>query len=133
MKKSELKLFTVAVKALAKYGQQGQQSLQEIIENAAGAGQQSVNGIMNFPAQLKKDQADLTIDVTISSGLVGGKSIVVDPPLVEPVEMAANYARLPDQIKVYLERNLNGFPQIPTGTTVLRYSGKTPGSDIARN
>jgi hypothetical protein len=38
MKKSELKLFAVATKALHKYGQQ---SLQEIIGNAAGAGEKA--------------------------------------------------------------------------------------------
>lgn len=50
MKKSELKLFAVASRILAKYGQG--QTLQQIIENAAGGGEKSELGIMNFPAQL---------------------------------------------------------------------------------
>lgn len=130
MKKSELQLFKVASRILAKYAAQ---TLQEIIGNAAGGGEGSENGIMNFPAQLKKDQADLRISVTISNGMLGGSNVVVDPPMVDPPEVAANYARLPEQIKRYLDRNLSGFPQIPTGTTRLQYTGKDADPGIARN
>lgn len=123
MKKSEQQLFKVAGHALAKYGTQ---TLKEILENAAGAGEQSVNGIMNFPAQLKKEQADLGINVTIDKS-----NVIVSPPTVEPAEFAPGYARLPDQIKKYLERNLEGFPQLPRGQTVtLRWNNQ---SGIARD
>jgi hypothetical protein len=88
---------------------------------------------MNFPAQLKKDQADLSISVTINSGMMGGKSVIVDPPMVDPSEVAGNYARLPDQIKAYLDKHISSFPQVPTGTTTLRYSGKEPAPAIAQN
>lgn len=122
MKKSEQQLFKVAGNALAKYGSQ---TLKEILENAAGYGEQSANGIMNFPAQLKKEQADLGINVTIEKG-----NVTVSPPTVEPAEYAPGYTRLPDQIKKYLERNLDGFPQLPRGQTVtLRWTNQ-PG--IAR-
>ena len=123
MKKSEQQLFKVASKALAKYATQ---SLKEILQNAASSGEQSVNGIMNFPAQLKKEQADLGLNVTIDKG-----NVTVSPPTVEPAEFAPGYTRLPDQIKRYLERNLEGFPQLPRGQTVtLRWTNQ---AGIARD
>lgn len=124
MKKSELKLFAVASRILAKYSQG--QTLQQIIENAAGGGDKSELGIMNFPAQLKKDQADMNINVTISPATFGSPNITVSAPAVEPKEVAGNYARLPDQIKKYLEKNISGFPQIQSGTTTLRFYGRPP-------
>jgi hypothetical protein len=130
MKTSQDQLFKVAAKFQKKYGQT--QTLQQIIENAASYGESSVNGIMNFPAQIKKDQADLGINVTLSSGTFGGPSIDVSQPSVMPAEVAGNYAKLPDQIKEYLERNIKGFPQIPMGTTTLRYSGRAPGEGVAQ-
>lgn len=129
MKKSELQLLKVASKFQKKYGQS--QSLREIIENAAGYGEQSANGIMNFPAQLKKDQADLSISVTIDTSMLGGYNVGVSQPSVDPAEFTAHYANLPEQIKKYLERNIKFFPQVPQGTTTLSYSGKSPASGIA--
>ena len=131
MKKSQALLLKLANKFQNKYGQS--QSLQQILENAAGWGAQSPNGIMNFPAQLKKDQADLTFSVVVSSGMLGGSNIEVTEPRVDPPQMAANYAALPQQIKKFLERHISSFPQIPQGQTVLSYSGKTPdGSGVAQ-
>jgi hypothetical protein len=129
MKKSQDILFKVASKFQKKYAQS--QSLQQIIENAAGYGEKSANGIMNFPAQLKKEQADLTLNVTVNTGMMGGFNVVVDPPTVDPPQYAQNYAALPAQVKKYLERHIKDFPQIPIGTTTLRYSGKDPGDGIA--
>jgi len=129
MKKAELQLLKVASKFQKKYGQS--QSLQEILSNAAGYGEKSANGIMNFPAQLKKDQADLSFSVTISTSTFGGYDVDVSTPTVDPPEFAGNYARLPEQVKKYLDRNIKFFPQIPPGTTALSYSGKSPASGIA--
>lgn len=130
MKTSQDRLFKLAAKFQRKYAQS--QSLQEIIQNAASYGESSSNGIMNFPAQLKKDQADLKINVTISTGTFGGTSVDVSQPSVDPPTAAGNYARLPGQIQKYLDKYVKDFPQIYPGTHTLEYSGKTPaGSGIA--
>jgi hypothetical protein len=128
MKNSQV-LFKVAAKFQRKYAQS--QSLRQIIQNAASYGESSSNGIMNFPAQLKKDQADMNINVDISSGFMGGSSVQVSQPAVEPASAAGNYAKLPDQIKRYLEKYIKDFPQITPGTHTLQYSGRTTGSGIA--
>lgn len=130
MKKSELQLFKTAARLIGKYAQS--QTLQEIIQNAAGYGESSPNGIMNFPAQLKKDQADLSIDVTISSGMLGGRNVQVSAPNVDPPQFASNYARLSEQIRKYLDKYIKDFPQVSEGTTTLRYSGKTTASGVAQ-
>lgn len=123
MKKSELHLFKTALKLQAKYAQS--QTLQEIIQNAASYGEHSTSGIMNFPAKLKEDQADLTITVNIDSGILGGLDVKVEPPKVTPEQYAPNYARLPEQIKKYLERYGKDL-QVAQGVTMLTYSGKPP-------
>ena len=87
---------------------------------------------MNFPAQLKKDQADLSINITVSSGMMGGLSVDVSDPSVDPPQFAANYAKLPAQIKKYLDKYIKDFPQVPQGTTTLRFSGKSTESGVAR-
>jgi hypothetical protein len=131
MKKSQALLLKLANKFQNKYAQS--QNLQEIIQNAAGYGESSANGIMDFPAQLKRDQADLSISVTISSGMMGGTNVEVSAPSVEPAQVAGNYARLPAQIKKYLDRHIKDFPQVYPGTTTLQYSGRTPGAGVAAN
>lgn len=131
MKKYQAQLLKLAAKFGKKYGQS--QSLQQIIENAASYGESSSNGIMNFPAQLKKDQADLSFNVEVSSGMLGGLNVKVSEPVVDPPQFAANYARLPEQIRKYLDKYIKDFPQVPQGTTTLNYSGKTPGSGVAQN
>jgi hypothetical protein len=129
MKKSQDVLFKLAAKFQRKYAQG--QTLKEIIQNAASYGESSANGIMNFPAQLKKDQADMNINVTISSGMMGGTNVEVSQPAVEPAQVAGNYARLPEQIQKYLDRHIKDFPQITVGTHTLEYSGRSPGDGIA--
>ena len=123
MKKSQQQIAKLAAKFQRKYAQS--QSLQQIIQSAASWGEQSANGIMNFPAQLKKDNADLSINVSIS-----GNDVNVSPPTVEPAQFAPNYARLPDQIKNYLSKHVRDFP-LPQGTTTLEYQGRTAGEGIA--
>lgn len=112
-------LIRLAQRLSSKYAES--QSLKEIIENAARYGESSTNGIMDFPSQLQKDDAELSFAVTINSGLMGGKKIYVGTPNVYPEEVAGNYSKLPEQIKKYLEKNLNYFPQIGFGTTVLEF------------
>lgn len=131
MKKSQSLLLKLAHKFQDKYAQDGQ-TLQQIIEAAAGYGEKSANGIMNFPAQLKADQADMTINVTKNTGMLGGFSFEVSPPQLDPAQVAANYARLPEQIKNYLEKHGNSFPQIPLGTSTLTYSGKSAEPGVAQ-
>lgn len=125
MKKSVLQLLKVASKFQKKYAQgtPPPQSLKEILQNAASYGEQSANGIMNFPAKLKEDKADLIFSVIVNSGLMG-LSVEVTEPRVDPPQYAGNYARLPEQVKNYLDRHIKNFPQIPRGQTVLEYSGK---------
>lgn len=101
------------------------QSLQEIIQNAASYGEQSTNGIMNFPAKLKQDGADLGINISIS-----GNDINVSSPTVDPVQFTSNYTALPKQIQNYLERHVRDFP-LPQGTTTLQFLGRTAESGVA--
>jgi hypothetical protein len=134
MKKSHALLLKLANKFQNKYAQS--QNLQEILQNAAGYGETSANGIMNFPAQLQKDQANLSFTVTISSGMMGGLSVEVSPPTVDPPQLAPNYAKLPEQVKKYLDRHIKDFPQIYPGTHPLEYKGRAendPGTGIAIN
>lgn len=132
MKTSQDRLFKLAAKFQRKYAQG--QSLKEIIQNAASYGESSQNGIMNFPAQLKKDQADMNINVTISSGTMGGLNVQVSEPAVEPQQFAGNYAKLPGQIQKYLDKYIKDFPQVTQGTHTLEYVGRIPGgSGIATN
>lgn len=125
MKKYEQQLQKLASKFQSKYAQS--QNLQDIILNAASYGETSANGIMNFLQQLKRDQADMYITVVISSGMMGGRSAEVYPPKLDPVEVAGKYAKLPEQIKNYLNKHLSSFPQIPEGTSTLTFSGKSEG------
>jgi len=131
MKKSHSLLLKLANKFENKYAQA--QSLQEIIQNAASYGESSNSGIMNFPAQLKKDQADMNINITITSATLGGLNVEVSPPAVEPPQFAPNYAKLPAQIKKYLDKYISDFPQVPQGTTTLQFTGRTPGAGVAQN
>lgn len=121
MKKSSTHLLKLAEKFKFKYGQS--QTLQQIIENAASYGEKSPNGIMNFPAQLRQDQANLSLSITISSGLMGGRNVEVSTPAVDPPQFSPRYAKLPEQIKKYLERHLKDFPQIPEETITLNFYG----------
>lgn len=131
MKKSQALLLKLAHKFQDKYAQDGQ-TLQQIIEAAAGSGEKSENGIMNFPAQLKADQADMTINVTKSSAFLGGFDFEVSPPTLDPPQVAAKYAALPAQIKKYLDRHGKYFPQVPMGTSTLSYSGKSAEPGVAQ-
>jgi len=105
------------------------QTLQEIIGNAAGYGESSTNGIMDFPSQLEKDDAELSIGVNISRGTMGGTKIIVTNPNVYPPEMAGHYTKLPEQIKKYLERNIQYFPQVGVGTFTLEYPASTTSNE----
>lgn len=127
--KNTYHLLRTAKRLANKYAQS--QTLEQILENAASSGEKSVNGIMNFPAQLKKDQATLSFTVDIGSKTMGGFEVEVSPPIVNPPEFAAHYAKLPEQIKKYLDRNINGFPQIQNQMVTLRYTGATAESGIA--
>jgi hypothetical protein len=102
------------------------QTLQEIIQNAAGWGEQSANGIMNFPAQLKQDNADLGINITIS-----GNEVNVSAPTVDPAQFASHYTNLPEQIRAYVKRHMSDFP-FPQGTTTLQFVGRTAASGVAQ-
>lgn len=123
MKKYAQQIQNLSEKFVFKYAQT--QNLQQILEAAAGYGEQSPNGIMNFPQQLKKDQANLYLTITVSNGMLGGRSVKVSDALTDPREVAANYSKLPQQVENYLNKNLTSFPQIPNGDTTLTFSGKT--------
>jgi hypothetical protein len=123
MKKYAQQIQNLAKKFVFKYAQA--QNLQQILESAAGYGEQSSNGIMNFPQQLKQDQANLYITITVSNGMLGGRSVKVGAVLTDPREVAGNYSKLPQQIENYLNKHLSSFPQIPNGDTTLTFSGKS--------
>ena len=124
--KNTYHLIRTAKKLANKYAQS--QNLEQILENAASSGDKSDNGIMNFPDQLKKDQATLSLTVDIGSKTLGGFNVEVSQPIVDPSEFSGNYSNLPKQIKTYLERNLNGFPQIHNQTVTLQFTGTNTGS-----
>ena len=105
MKKTQA-LLRLADKFRIKYAQD--QTLKQIIESAASWGESSTLGIMNFPAQLKKDQASLRININVSNGTFG-KSVNVSEPTVDPEQFSGNYAKLADQIKKYLKKHINDF------------------------
>lgn len=123
MKKSQALLLKLSKTFGKKYAQINQ-SLQQIIENAASWGENSANGIMNFPAQLKKDQADMTINITISSGTLRDYNVDVSQPIIDPAQFSANYQNVPEQIKNYLEKHIADFAQVPVGTNTLTFVGK---------
>jgi hypothetical protein len=130
MKKSEQQLFKLATKFQRKYAQS--QSLQEIIQNAASYGESSVNGIMNFPAKLKQQQAYLGLSITIKSGMLGGLSVSVSDPSVDPPQFAATYAQVSEQVKNYLDKNIKGFPQLGEGTQNVSWDYRAGGAGIAQ-
>ncbi len=107
-------------------------ALQGIIENAASWGEQSVNGIMNYPTQLTQDKANLALDITIKSGLMGGRSAEVTNLRVDPAQFASKYSKLPEQIKKYLDKHLGSFPQITEGQFTIEYKGNK-GNEVAAN
>lgn len=129
MKKSQAQLLKLASKFQNKYAQSAvQDTIQQAVSSAASWGQKT-HGIMNFPEQLKKDQASLSMNVSKS-----GKTITVSPPTVNPGEYAPNYSSLPMQVKSYLEKYLELFPKdVGDVELTLQYSGQTPGSGIAQN
>lgn len=127
MKKSQLHLLKLAAKFQYKYAQ----DLKSIIQNAASYGESSANGIMNFPAQLKEDQANLALIVTITSNWAGGITVEVSHPIVDPPNYASNYTKLPEQIKKYLEKYAKDL-NLSEGQTTIQYSGDSPSSGIAQ-
>ena len=69
----------------------------------------------------------MRINVTISSGMMGGTNVEVSQPTVDPPQFAGNYARLPGQIQKYLDKYIKDFPQVTPGTHTLEYQGRTSG------
>lgn len=132
MKKYAQRVQVLANKYYFKYAQNASNELQKIIESAASWGEQSENGIMNYPALLKQDQGNLTISVTISSGIMGGKSVQISTPTLVPFQLGSKYTKLPAQIKKYLEKHINNFPQITDGTYTIEYQGN-PADSVAAN
>lgn len=134
MKKSQFNLLRIASKFKNKYAEG--QNLQQIIENAASYGESSPNGIMDFLSQLRQQKAQLSFKVEIKSGMLGGSSVTVsDLKGVDSngVDIAPQYAKLPDQIKNYLEKHISGFPQLEKGETPLNWDYRSPASGIANN
>jgi len=134
MKKSEFNLLKVASKFRNKYAQS--QNLQQIIEGAASYGENSPNGIMDFVSQLKQQKAQLSFDVEIKSGMMGGSSATVSNLKgvdSNGVDIAPQYAKLLSQVKNYLDKNLAGFPQLEKGTTPLNWDYRTTSSGYASN
>lgn len=130
MKKYQERLLKLASKFGNKYAES--QTLQQIIEAAAGWGEQSSNGIMNYPALLKSDNASLSYTVNVSSGLMGGKNVDVTNLQVNPPQLASKYAKLPDQIKKYLDKHISSFPQIEEGSFNIS-AGENNADHVAAN
>ena len=122
MKKSQALLIKLADKFKNKYAEY--QSLQDIIQNASGYGKNSANGIMDFRAQMKESQT-LTLNVTVNSGIMGGMSVEVSPPVTDPPQLAQNFSELPKQVKTYLDRHIKDFGVYP-GTHTLEFHGTVP-------
>jgi hypothetical protein len=118
-------LFKTADKFMVKYAGT-QEEIQKDVANAAAWGK-NVHGIMNFPEQLKKDQATLTIAVSKR-----GDTITVGSPMVYPSSVAGNYAELPGEIKAYLEKYIELFSKNESNVDiVLSYSGLEGDSGVS--
>jgi hypothetical protein len=124
MKKYQAQLLKLANKFYNKYAQS--QTLEQIIENAASYGEGGANGIMNFQAQLDKDNANLLLVLIISTDNVGGYDFTVGNAITNPPQFTQNYSKLGPQVKSYLEKNINNFPQIQPGTYELNFGPKNP-------
>lgn len=121
MKKSQAILLKLANKFGHKYASAARDHIQQAVANAASWGQKT-HGIMDFPNQLKRDQA--TLSITVSKN---GNTVTVSEPIVNPPTVAGNYAGLPNQIKAYLEKYLDLFPKDEDNTNlVLEYTGVSP-------
>lgn len=134
MKKSQTLLLKLANKFQNKYAQA--QDLQQILENAASYGESSANGIMNFPSMLKEQKAQLGFTVEISSGMLGGSNVSVSGLKgtdSNGVDITPQYAKLPDQVKKYLEKHISAFPQIAPGSTPLNWDYRVSKPSIAGN
>lgn len=113
------------------------QSLSEILENAAGYGATSANGIMNFPAFLQQDHAKLNFKVTVNNKMLGGEDVVVSdfevtPSAVTPAGVTQKYEVLPQQIKNYLNKHIANFPDVPRGFAIpLEYGRVDSSNEIA--
>lgn len=118
MKKSQLRILKLAAKLQDKYSFDLQEHIQQAVANAASWGPQA-HGIMNFPEQLKKDNANMNVAVTKTKN-----SISVAEPAFNPPTISGNYTGLAAQIQRYLQTNLELFPQNTSDTTLqLAYSG----------
>ena len=104
MKKSQELLLKLASKFQTKYASSTEDDIKRDIANAAAWGPE-VHGIMNFPEQLVKDQATMTITVSKR-----GRTITVGTPQLNPASVYFTYAELPGQIKNYLEKYPELFP-----------------------
>jgi hypothetical protein len=101
----------------------------------ANASSQQANGIMPFLKMLDQDQASLDINVVRNKN-----AIFVSTPTITPAYTAIRYVGLPDQIKNYLEKNLELFPTMRNNDNVdynnliitLSYPSSSPGG-MARN
>jgi hypothetical protein len=120
MKKAN-KLIALAESLQNKYANNN--ILQQIIFNAAAWGENSPNKIMNFPAELQKDNAELSLTITIDTKIFGNKNIVVSTPYVFPSNLTFKYSKLSSQIKNYLSKHINNFNNLQDGTYSIKYSG----------
>lgn len=109
MKNSTFNILKLAAKLRNKYAIDAndmkgeiQQQIQSTIENASTAPN---SGIMPFMNMLKEDGASLAINVKRD-----GNTISVSAPSVQPGNVAGRYADLPNQIKNYLQKNIELFP-----------------------
>lgn len=109
MKKAYNHLFITAAALGNKYASYDAADMKDYVKNtlqmAVANASTAKLGIMPFISMLKEDDAALNINVTRN-----GDQITVSPPAVDKPELAAKYATLPQQIKAYLERNLEVFP-----------------------
>lgn len=110
MKNSEFNLFKLAAKFKKYSSIDGNkikptivQDLQSALANAASLSQ--ATGVMPFVSMLKEDGATLAINVKRD-----GSTVSVSAPSVNPD--TGRYAGLSQQVKRYLEKNIEVFPTV---------------------
>jgi hypothetical protein len=87
--------------------------VKEVLQTAIGNASTARIGILPFLQMLKADQAQLAINITRNSD-----SVSVSLPSLDKPELTAKYAPLSEQIKTWLEKNLEVFPTKMNGENV---------------
>jgi hypothetical protein len=119
MKKATLQLVKQANKLLKKYAdidanEMKQEIADYIKQQVANASTSTeTSGVMPFVSMLQEDRATLAINVVRD-----GNKIKVSYPAVAPSHLTDKYSPLSNQIRNYLQRNLELFGTVKNGEDI---------------